>query len=133
MSELLDDLGKTLATQGGSHSHLVIAEIANTHEVIAIGLQGARQEGFPLPPDLYQAIIEIAEKRALPITWMQASFSMIVPQEKLPLDFFDDEQTTTHHGLSIHHLGRSGLKYLALFEAVPVSYTHLTLPTKRIV
>ena len=119
MNDLLQDLSEALAETGADPIHVIIAEMAGAFDVIAIARNEGHQEGFPLAPELHHGIIMVAEKRKLSATWMHASFSMVVAQEKLPADFFEAGQETDHgKALRVTSLSRAGLKYLALFEAV---------------
>jgi len=116
---LLEDLAKALSDTGAEPVHLTVANMAGTFDVIALASNGGRVEGFPIPPELHHGITCVAKKRNLSPAWMHASFSMIVAQEKLPEDFFAEEDQIDHGPvLRVSRLGRAGLKYLALFEAV---------------
>jgi hypothetical protein len=115
----LSQLGAALEKSKASPLRLIVAEMAGSFDVIAIEENGNIAEGFPLPSDLQEGIFSIAEAEQLSPTWMHASFSMIVTPGQLPDDLQED-QSTHHFGekLEIRLLGRSGLKYLAIFEAV---------------
>ncbi|MDB0056268.1 hypothetical protein N9F36_04115 [Akkermansiaceae bacterium] len=119
MSTLFEDLGEALTESGADPVHLIVAEVAGSFDVIALSANDAREDSFPLPAELYHGIIMVAEKRKLGATWMHASFSMVVAQEKLPEDFFEEKEVAEHGSLlRVSRIGRPGLKYLALFEAV---------------
>ncbi|MDB4804817.1 hypothetical protein OAG96_02975, partial [Akkermansiaceae bacterium] len=118
MSTLFEDLGEALTESGADPVHLIVAEVAGSFDVIALSANDAREDSFPLPAELYHGIIMVAEKRKLGATWMHASFSMVVAQEKLPEDFFEEKEVAEHGSLlRVSRIGRPGLKYLALFEA----------------
>ena len=119
MNDLLQDLGEALVETGADPIHVIVAEMAGSFDVIAVAVNYGHQDGFPLSPELHHGVIMVAEKRQLGPTWMHASFSMVVAQEKLPEDFFEGGQEAEHGELlRVTHLSRSGQKYLAIFEAV---------------
>ncbi|MDE0861562.1 MAG: hypothetical protein OSA93_15470 [Akkermansiaceae bacterium] len=115
----LSQLGAALEQAEVPRLRLIVAEMAGSFDVIALEENGDVAEAFPLPSALQEGIFSIAETEQLSPTWMHASFSMVVTPKQLP-DDLQEGQSTHHFGekLEVQLLGRSGLKYLAIFEAV---------------
>jgi len=112
---LLSSLAEKLTTP----VHLVLgAEYSDCVELVAIKEGDALQVAFPIPSDLHQSVIEIAQEQNCPVTWLDVSTAAHLGLEQMPADFWDNQMIKQDRLLTITFLGPAALKYLTIYRAV---------------